>query len=108
MYEKLVMRFIIERHMMLLLNSSVGFWHFLIVEGALGDEQVSDVVPVACQAAAQAGVPSVCVSNFRYVFIVLAPPGDNIEVFVRGAMKQSPFSWDVDEYSWTIPTILSL
>lgn len=69
MYEKLVMRFIIERHIMLLLNSSVGFWHFLIVEGALGDEQVSDVVPVACQAAAQAGVPSVCVSNFRYVGI---------------------------------------
>lgn len=60
---------------MLLLNSSVGFWLFLIVEGALGDEQVSDIVPVACQAAAQAGVPSVCVSNFRYVFIVLAPPG---------------------------------
>ena len=60
---------------MLLLNSSVGFWLFLIVEGALGGEQVSDIVPVACQAAAQAGVPSVCVSNFRYVFIVLAPPG---------------------------------
>lgn len=55
---------------MLLLNSSVGFWLFLIVKGALGDEQVSDIVPVACQAAAQAGVPSVCVSNFRYVFIV--------------------------------------
>ena len=60
---------------MLLLNSSVGFWLFLIVEGALGDEQVSDIVPVACQAAAQAGVPSVCVSNFRYVSLFLPHRG---------------------------------
>ncbi|BBM97512.1 hypothetical protein Mp_1g06320 [Marchantia polymorpha subsp. ruderalis] len=30
---------------------------------------VSDVVPIACQAAAQAGLPSVCVSNFSWDFI---------------------------------------
>lgn len=28
--------------------------------------QVSDVVPVACRAAADAGIRSVCVTNFRY------------------------------------------
>lgn len=33
-------------------------------------EQVSDVVPVACRAAADAGIRSVCVSNFRYSFVV--------------------------------------
>lgn len=30
-------------------------------------KQVSDIVPIACQAAAQAGIPSVCISNFRYI-----------------------------------------
>ena len=29
--------------------------------------QVSDVVPVACRAAADAGIRSVCVTNFRYL-----------------------------------------
>lgn len=28
-------------------------------------KQVSDVVPVACRAAADAGIRSVCVTNFR-------------------------------------------
>lgn len=28
--------------------------------------QATDIVPIACKAAALAGVPSVCVSNFRY------------------------------------------
>ncbi|CAM6123101.1 unnamed protein product [Calypogeia fissa] len=30
---------------------------------------VSDIVPIACSAAAQAGIPSVCVSNFSWDFI---------------------------------------
>lgn len=29
-------------------------------------KQVSDVVPVACRAAADAGIPSVCITNFRF------------------------------------------
>lgn len=29
-------------------------------------KQVSDVVPVACRAAADAGLPSVCITNFRF------------------------------------------
>lgn len=29
-------------------------------------KQVSDIVPIACAAAAQAGIPSVCVTNFRF------------------------------------------
>lgn len=33
--------------------------------------QVSDVVPVACRAAADAGIRSVCVTNFRLVFLWL-------------------------------------
>lgn len=32
-------------------------------------QQVSDVVPVACRAAADAGIRSVCVTNFRYILI---------------------------------------
>lgn len=28
---------------------------------------VSDIVPIACRAAARAGVPSICVSNFRWL-----------------------------------------
>jgi hypothetical protein len=30
------------------------------------NDQVADIVPVACKAADLAGVPSVCVTNFRY------------------------------------------
>ncbi|KAL2652701.1 hypothetical protein R1flu_020829 [Riccia fluitans] len=33
------------------------------------DLVVSDVVPIACKAAAEAGIPSVCVSNFSWDFI---------------------------------------
>jgi L-arabinokinase len=31
--------------------------------------KVSDIVPIACKAAAQVGIPSVCVSNFSWDFI---------------------------------------
>lgn len=34
-------------------------------------KQVSDVVPVACRAAADAGIRSVCVTNFRYYILLL-------------------------------------
>jgi len=35
--------------------------------------QVSDVVPVACRAAADAGIRSVCVTNFRLVVTSIPP-----------------------------------
>uniref|UniRef100_A0A6N2KM50 Uncharacterized protein n=1 Tax=Salix viminalis TaxID=40686 RepID=A0A6N2KM50_SALVM len=47
----------------------IGLWSStadaLTVDRLASLEKVSDVVPVACRAAADAGIRSVCVTNFR-------------------------------------------
>lgn len=42
-------------------------------------KQVSDVVPVACRAAADAGIRSVCVTNFRW----LVTPGNLYTILIK-------------------------
>lgn len=44
--------------------------------------QVSDVVPVACRAAADAGIRSVCVTNFRLPIFSFDSPKLNIYIYI--------------------------